>query len=297
MTYSKTIKINSFSFIINDSTIELTYVPLFNNKNCSNIIFCHANGYSAQTYLKLLNIFYENNFNVFGLNFCGHNGSENYDNFSDWYFFRDQILQFTEHLKTTFQIKKFHLIGHSLGGASSLLASSINNKDILSVSCWDPVVLTPFISFLANFIEAPLAPVAEKRRDEFKSLKIIERSYRMSPSFKNWDEEVFQDYLHSCFYHDKHSNTYKLCLPKEIEAKIFRSLKFGHWKYYKKIQLPIFIYTTKKSNVCPIRACKLLIKNNKKSKFLVHPSGSHFFPMEDPINTAQHTLEFIKGLG
>jgi pimeloyl-ACP methyl ester carboxylesterase len=288
------IKKNNFIFKHKDSNIKLNYLFLFHQEVNPNILFFHANGYSAQTYLKILKIFYKNDFNVFALNFCGHNSSDNYHNFFDWYFFRDQILQFIEYLKKNYKIQSFHLVGHSLGGASSLLASSINNDDILSVSCWDPVVLTPMISFFANFIDPPLAKAAENRRDEFKNLKIVERSYRMNPSFKNWNEEVFYHYLHSCFYYDSSSNSYKLCLPKEIEAKIFRSLKYGHWKYYKKIQQPVFIYSTKKSNVCPIYSCKLLTKNHPKSKYLVHPSGSHFFPMEDPINTANNTLDFIK---
>jgi pimeloyl-ACP methyl ester carboxylesterase len=287
---------NHFIFETQKAKIKLTYLSLFHSKDNKNVLFLHANGYSAQTYLKLLKIFYEQQYNVFALNFCGHNQSENYDQFSDWYFFRDQILAFIQHIKNVYNVLGFHLMGHSLGGASSLLTASINQEDIQSVSCWDPVVLTPILSFLANFIDTPLASMAEKRRDEFKSLKVIEKSYRLSPAFKDWDKEVFHDYLNSCFYHDTNSDTYKLCLPKHIEAKIFRSLKFGHWNYYQKLKQPIFVYATKNSNVCPIRACKLLTKNHPKSKYIIHESGSHFFPMEDPINTANQTLEFIKNL-
>ncbi len=276
--------------------ISLEYIEYENKKSSNCILFFHANGYSCQTYNKLLKIFYNDNFNVFGLNFSGHSKSENHRDFDNWYFFRDQVLEFIEFIKKEYDFYKFHLVGHSLGGASSLLASAKNTENIVSVSCWDPVVLTPFLSLFTFFVDPPLAKLAQNRRDTFNNLKVIQRSYRLSNSFKNWDEEVFNDYLQSCFYYDSETNTYKLCLPKEIEAKIFRSLKYGHWKYYKKIKQPVLIYTTKNSQVCPIRSCKLLTRNHTKSQYIIHPSGSHFFPMEDPINTAKQTLQFIKSI-
>lgn len=283
-----------FLFSFENNKIKLTYLENFEKKNKKNILFFHANGYSAQTYKKLFLEFVKKNYNVFLLNFIGHNGSENYDSFQDWFIFRDQILSFIEFIKENYKIYKFHLIGHSLGGASSLLAGAQNEKDILSISCWDPVVLTPFLSIFLNFIDTKLAKQAERRRDEFKNLAIIERSYRMSNSFKYWDKEVFHDYLNSCFYLDQNTNSYKLCLPKEMEAKIFRSLKFGNWKYYKKIKQPIFILAPQNSNVCPKKACKLLIKNHPNSKYEILLTRSHFFPMEEPLMTAKKTLDFIQ---
>ncbi|MFN3603963.1 MAG: alpha/beta fold hydrolase [Leptonema sp. (in: bacteria)] len=285
-----------FDFSLNNKILRLSYLENFISTNQETILFFHANGYSAQTYTKLLKEFIKNNYNVFALNFIGHNGSENYYDIKNWLIFSDQILMFIEYLKTKYNINKFHLVGHSLGGASSLLAGYFNNTNIFSISCWDPVVLTPFLSFFLNFIDTPLAKQAEKRREEFKNLEIIRRSYRMSDSFKNWDIEIFEDYLNSCFYFDESKNLYRLCLPKEIEAKIFRSLTFGNWKYYKKLRQTICVLAPKNSKVCPKRACKLLTKNNPNSRYEILSTKSHFFPMEIPLLTSQKTIEFIQKL-
>ncbi len=285
---------NQFGFIYQRDKISLSYIYKINSKNPhTGIIVFHANGYSAQTYKKILINFFNKHYSVFALNFSSHSTSENYENFNDWFFFRDQILEYIDYIKKQYKIIKIHLVGHSLGGATSLLAGS-KSSEIISITAWDPVVFSPFKSFLVNFIDPPIAKNAEKRRDEFKNKKIIERSYRTSPSFKYWDEEVFNDYLNSCFYYDSLKKIYKLHLPKKIEAKIFRSLRFGHWKEYKKLKIPIFIYGTKNSIVCPKSSCKKLIKNHKLSQYELHPSGSHFFPMEDPEETANKTLNFIR---
>ncbi len=285
-------KVDDFYFSVRGEKIKLTYLSSYDVSNRITILFFHSNGFSAQTYQKLLDKFIKNNFNTFALNFVGHNGSENYFLISDWFLFSDQILQFLNFIKEKFNIKHFHLVGHSLGGATSLLAGYFNQEDIVSITTWDPVVLTPFFSFFLYFFDPPLAKQAEKRRDHFKSLEIIKRSYRMYDSFKYWDEEIFDDYLKSCFYFDQNSQTYRLCLPKEIEAKIFRSLKFGNWKYYKKIFVPIYVISAKQSKVVPKRACKLLTKNHKLSRYEIL-DASHFFPMELPNLTAQKTIDFI----
>lgn len=260
--------------------------------NQGTILFFHANGYCVQTYKKLFDEFIKAKYNVFALNFIGHNGSENYYDIKDWFLFSEQILQFLCFIKERFNLERFHLVGHSLGGASSLLAGYFNKTNIISITCWDPVVLTPFLSFFLYFIDPPLAQQAERRRDEFKNLEIIKRSYRMSVAFKYWDDEVFNDYFNSSFYYDQNNKSFKLCLPKEIEAKIFRSLKFGNWRYYKKLNMPIYILSANQSKVAPKRSCMLLTKNHKQSQYEILKT-SHFFPMEQPIVTAQKTLEFI----
>ncbi|MCS7204437.1 MAG: alpha/beta hydrolase [Leptospiraceae bacterium] len=285
---------DEFEFDFANKTIKLKYIYYWYDSNHSTILFFHANGFSSQTYNKILKFFYEQSYNIFGLNFAGHDGSENYSNFRNWFFFRDQVLSFANFLRSKTGISKFHLIGHSLGGASSLLAASLDKEHIISVVCWDPVVFTPFFSFLTLFIEPPIAKTTEKRRDEFPNVEVLKRSLKLLPLFKNWDKEVLQDYVDSCFYFDEFSKKYKLSLPKDIEAKIFRSLKFGHWKFYKKITQPVFVLTPKTSFVCPPRARRLLTRNHPISKSEIHPIDSHFFPMIQPIQTAEITLRFLK---
>jgi len=56
---------NHFIFETQKAKIKLTYLSLFHSKDNKNVLFLHANGYSAQTYLKLLKKFFTNNNTMF----------------------------------------------------------------------------------------------------------------------------------------------------------------------------------------------------------------------------------------
>ncbi len=255
------------------------------------ILFFHANGYSALTYRCLYQRWIQAGHEVHALDLLGHGQSDKSEDFSDWFIFRDQVLALAEAVLAETGRQPL-LVGHSLGGASSLLAAS--RSAVAGVVALDPVVLSPLRVQLTRFIDAPLAKAAEKRRAVFKDLNIVRRSYRRSPAFKNWDERVFTDYLDSCFV--KQDDGFTLALPPAIEAKIFRSLKPGHWPHYRAIRQPVFAFAAKNSEVCPEGSARSLCSRHPLSEWKLHPSGSHFFPMEDPDNTADEVLRFAEKL-
>jgi pimeloyl-ACP methyl ester carboxylesterase len=253
------------------------------------ILFFHANGYSARTYCTLFQTWTASGHEVLSIDFIGHGLSSKSRAFSDWFFFRDQVTTLIDAVVAETNRRPF-LVGHSLGGASALLAAS--QRDVLGVAALDPVVLSPLSVYLTCIYDAPLAKAAERRRSDFRNLQIVSRSYRRSPAFKQWDDRVFRDYLDSCFV--KKDDGYTLALPPDIEAKIFRSLKPGHWSHYRSLRLPLFIYAAERSSVCPARSARALCSKHRLSEWKLHPSGSHFFPMEDPDQTAEAVLQFLQ---
>ncbi len=255
------------------------------------ILFFHATGYSALTYRTLFQKWSDAGHDVHALDFLGHGQSSKSHAFSDWFFFRDQAVELIDAVVAETNRLPL-LVGHSLGGASALLAA--RQRDVLGVAALDPVVLGPLSIQLIRFFDAPLAKVAEKRRADFKDLNVVRRSYRRSPAFKQWDDRVFADYLDSCFV--KQGDGFTLALPPLIEARVFRSLKPGHWSHYRSLQHPLFIFTTTGSDVCPVRSARALCSKHPLSEWKLHGSGSHFFPMEDPEQTAEEVLRFSRKL-
>lgn len=268
------------------------------------LIWLHANGYPALTYTPLLRKLAASGRTVYALDFIAHGNSGVPDqDFHDWFFFRDQALAFLEHLK----LPRVRLIGHSIGGASALLATaaiqarvsaeSANETGavptiIESLCLLDPTVFTPFLSRLLSIFPNPMAKAAESRRSVFKSLKIVARSYRMHPGFKDWRQDVYDAYLRYAL-RAREDGQYELVLPPAIEARIFRTLKAGHWKHHKQVRTPMLVVQAAKSTVCPNRARDLLTRNHPDSRGVSHESGSHFFPMEFPDWTVDRILEFI----
>jgi len=251
------------------------------------VLFFHATGFPAGSYTPLLRRVHLAGHQTFALNFMGHGGSEPTMDFSDWGFFRDQVRALAGHLA---DYGPFLAMGHSLGGASLLMAAP--ELPIHRMVLLDPTVLTPFVSWLAPFLPHPLAGIAEKRRSEFKSRRVVERSYRLSPLFRHWDEESFQGYLDSVL--EVQGTGMRLKMSPALEAKIFRSFHRGQWREFRKNTCPILVVRADKSPVTPPNAASRIISWNSASRSITHP-GSHTFPMEDPAGVAEMAVAFFSG--
>lgn len=250
------------------------------------ILFFHATGFPVGSYAPLLRRLEQAGHPTFALNFMGHGASEPTMDFGDWRFFRDQVRALAEHLGAR---APFIGIGHSIGGASLLMAAP--DLPFKALVLLDPTVLTPFISWLAPFLPHPLAGIAERRRSEFKNRRVVERSYRLSPLFKDWDNESFQGYLDSVL--EPHGEGLHLRMSPALEAKIFRSFHRGQWREFKRNKAPALVVRAVTSPVTPPRAASRIVSWNPASKSITH-QGSHTFPMEDPAGVAALIVEFLK---
>lgn len=264
--------------------LRLEYEPLEQGSKAP-ILFFHATGFPAGSYRPLLRALHEAGHPVFALNFMGHGGSEPTMDFKDWGFFRDQVRALAEHLSSR---APFLAMGHSLGGASLLMAAA--TLPIQRLVLLDPTVLTPLTSWIAPFLPHPLAGIAEKRRAEFKNRRIVERSYRLSPLFRNWNDESFQGYLDSVL--EPCEGGMRLRMSPALEAKIFRSFHRGQWREFKKNTAPVLVIRAEHSPVTPPGAAARIISWNSDSRSVTH-QGSHTFPMEDPAGVAQLALKFF----
>jgi pimeloyl-ACP methyl ester carboxylesterase len=253
------------------------------------LLLLHATGYSALSYRPLLERLRQAGYEVYALDFMGHGGSTWTREFADWNYFRDNALALLDHL----QLSNLSLIGHSLGGASALLTAAADaGARIRRVVLYDPTVFTPFLAWLLPLLPHPLAKRAESRRAVFSSRKVVERSYRLSPAFRNWQAESFQGYLESAL-RERADGQYELSLPPAIEAQAFRAFHRGQWRDFKRVRVPTLVLQADPPGVCPDRSRRRLIRNHPQSEGRRLPGASHLFPFEDPERTAEETLRFL----
>ncbi|EPG68254.1 alpha/beta fold hydrolase [Leptospira wolffii] len=262
--------------------IRLSYIDS-ETPGKNTILIAHANGFSAACYSYLIRRLSPEN-RVLALDFCGHGESEPSLDWKNWFFFRDQILTLIEKEN----LKDVVGIGHSLGGASLLLASYQKPNLFRKIFVMDPVVLNFPVILATFFIGNPLAKGALKRRREFKDLNIVRKAYRKSPTFARWAEEPFEDYLSSCLKEE--NGKLVLCCPPELEAKIFNSV---HWKsllQYGRISSEVHITIPKDYEVCSPKAARRIVKGNPNSSLEIWPGTNHFFPFEEPDKTYERIL-------
>ncbi|MCB1179096.1 MAG: alpha/beta hydrolase [Leptospiraceae bacterium] len=255
--------------------IQLSYLDNENNSAEETILITHANGFSAECYSYIIKEFSEK-FRILALDFCGHGKSEPTMNFKNWLFFRDQIISLIEHEK----IEKLIGIGHSMGGASFLMTAKLLKDKIQKLILFDPTILSVPKLLLGSIFGVPIAENARKRRKEFQNLEIVRKTYRRFPIFKRWDDEIFEDYLRSCFQENSSGKVELVCDP-ELEAKIFSSVSIFSPLKYVFISTESHIIIPRNYGVCSPAAAKRIISGNKNSSLTLMPGFTHLFPFEE----------------
>lgn len=265
--------------------LKLSYLDT-NTSNKKVIILTHANGFSAETYSYIFRNLGKD-FRFLGLDFAGQGSSEGTKDFKNWFFSRDQIISLIEHEK----LENVILVGHSLGGGSSVLVSKKIPEKIEKMILFDPTFLYLYVFIYKFFFPFPIAKRALKRRNEFKNLELIKRSFRNFPIFSDWDSEVFGDFIHSCF--KKEGEIYKLSCHPEIEARYFETPSFSNFLNYGKNKIETHIIIPEKYEVCSPYRAKKIISGNEKSSLEINPALNHFFPFIKKDFTLDRLMKFL----
>ena len=267
-------KTKSFAF----RGINLTYYDYESDK--PPLLFCHANGYSAGCY-KYYHEVLQKDYRVLALDFAGHGKSDFTLDFKNWNFFRDQILSLLDREK----INSIQTIGHSLGGASTILASVKEPERFKKLIAFDPVILGWKMITLGKFLKSPLEKGALKRRKTFSSMELVRRSYRKFPAFSKFDDSVFEDYLNSCIKETGNGKEVELCCDPRVEAQIFGDAHYHIFVNFYKVSREVHVLIPEEYEVCSPDLAKLITKKNPSSSVTIWPGITHFFPFENPKQT------------
>lgn len=241
------------------------------------ILITHANGYSAACYTYLFR-HYGARFRFLALDFSGHGNSDTTLNFKDWNFFRDQILALAEKEN----LSNITGLGHSMGGAAQLKASRVNPGLYSRLILLDPTFLSVPILLYSALFGVPIAKNAAKRRKTFKDIRQVRKVFRKFSAFSNWREDIYEDYINSCFKTIATGEA-ELCCSPEAEAKNFSTPNFSSlYNDYGKSLIETHIIIPEEYEVCSPYRAKLVVSGHPKSTLSVIPGLTHFFPFERP---------------
>jgi len=253
------------------------------------LLFCHANGYSAGCYDFYFQSL-KNKYRIIALDFVGHGKSELSLDYTNWNFFRDQILALIEHEN----LSELTLIGHSLGGASGLLASVKDPSVFKKIIVFDPVVLGWKLITLSKIFGNPLARGAAKRRKVFSSIELVRRSYKKFPAFANFDPSIYENYLSSCFRKTGNGEEVELCCDPRVEERTFSHSHYSIFLQFYKIKTEVHVLIPKVYEVCSPKLAYLITKKNPSSSVSIWDNATHFFPFEKPNETLSWLIEKIE---
>ncbi|KRA74350.1 hypothetical protein ASD78_12780 [Lysobacter sp. Root667] len=262
------------------------------------LLFSHANGFPAPVYGVMLDALAPG-FRIARPARIGHD--PRYPVTPDWPHLVDELVARAHAVAG--DARRIWLVGHSLGGYLSLLAAHRLADGALAARVAGVVMLdSPLISgWRAHLVSIGrrtgldnlLMPMRAtlQRRKHWPDLDAVRAHFLAKPAFARWDPRVLEDYIeHGTLAVD--SGARELAFVRETEFAIYRSLP-----------------TTTVSDLAPRLRVPVAFLAGTRSRELRHAGtaatrrlvdgrwvwieGSHLFPMERPLDTADAIAAMI----
>lgn len=164
------------------------------------LVFAHANGFCANANRRMLGALADA-FDIVAPDLRGHGRTRlpaDPARHHSWNVYADDLLALYDRLDRPPDF----LAGHSMGGASTLIAASRMTPPP-PLALIEPVVLPAPVALIARTPAWALfkrtmaiSKTARKRTRTFPDQDAVERRYRTKPNFSRWAPGVLEDYLH-----------------------------------------------------------------------------------------------------
>ena len=266
------------------------------------IIFFHATGLNAATYLNLLTKIYDNfdgQRSIYAFDQRGHGLSEaeaDHKKLKSWRQFSKEAISFLNALGH----ESVELMGHSMGGIvaseiASQLKLKVNNLIMLEpVLYYEPkevikLKIKKFLQF-SDFSASNKSSGARQRRNNFASFDEAVEHFIGRAMFVSWPEESIKSYLKGGLV--KREGSFFLSCDPAWEAKTFETVTFDTYRFLKKATCPVLIIRgDKETSTFTDEAKKAL---SKKNNILIEEySGTHFLPIENVELVSSRVVDFL----
>jgi pimeloyl-ACP methyl ester carboxylesterase len=242
------------------------------------ILFLHANGFNALTYRH---VFAELDpaLRLLAVDLRGHGlttlpvPAEH----PGWHIYAEDLLAL---INATGEPPRL-LAGHSMGGATALLAAPRLPGEVRRLVLFDPVMVDPAIRAASGakpLWELPMAQAALRRKAAFASRKLALDAYEGRGAFRTWQDAMLQDYIEDGLTAAPDGGFILACTP-QWEAANFATFGMADpWSGLRACAVPVVIFRAAHGSTCAISGTRL------PPSVLVHtlPGTSHFLPMERP---------------
>jgi pimeloyl-ACP methyl ester carboxylesterase len=258
------------------------------------IVFSHANGFPAGTYRQLFAIWADAGYRVLALDKVGHD--PRWPVQSNWRPSRDELIRFIEREAGDGPV---HLVGHSLGGYLSLLATCRRPDLVCGVVLLDSPILAGWRAHSVRMFKTArlighVTPgrISRRRRHHWPDAEALRAHFTAKRIFARWDPQVLADYLHAGFAPEA-AGGWRLAFSREVETRFYNTLPH-HLGTLLRRHPPVppvaFVGGT--------RSAELRQVGLEATRRLVHErfvwiEGTHLFPMEQPQQTAKVVLDLI----
>ncbi len=180
------------------------------------LLICHATGFHAAAYRPLANHL-KTRFRVWAVDFRGHGASDPApDGDYGWKNMGAEVLACARHIGSS----QLYGFGHSMGGATLLLAEQAEPQTFEALYLYEPIV--PPRNYFSSRGENPLAGAARKRREVFASRAEVLQRYASRPPLNVLRADALAAYIDGGFV-DLPDGRVKLACHPDTEARTFEN--------------------------------------------------------------------------
>jgi len=261
------------------------------------IVFSHANGFPAGTYRQLFEVWRAAGFEVHAIEKYGHD--TRFPVTSNWPHLREQLLHFIDHDVGG----PAYLVGHSLGGYLSLMAASRRPDLARGVVLLDSPVLSGWKARAVQVAKAvgvgerfTPAHVSKRRRQEWDSADAAHDHFLAKPAFARWAPGVLRDYIAAGTEAHDELKRHRLSFHRDVETAIYNTLPHHLTRMLRAHPLQCALAFVRGTESTEIRQVGMAATTRLAQGRVSRIEGSHLFPLEHPVATANEVLRWIAAL-
>lgn len=262
---------------------ELSVMDFGDEKRPVDLIFVHANGFNAATYRSLLAPL-SGSLRILAPDLRGHGRTRLPTDIAGrfaWTDHRDDLIALLDRVEGP----PVALAGHSMGGASALLAAAERPGKVSRLLMLDPVILDrwavamfqlPLLRGLPR--RMAITRGALRRRRDFDSPQQALESWRGRGAFRGWSEMMLADYVSEAFVETEGGGVRLACAP-EWEASNYASQSHNPWRALQRLDRPVRILKAERGSTCALSTASPGLPNVAVETVA---EGTHLFPMLKP---------------
>jgi pimeloyl-ACP methyl ester carboxylesterase len=254
--------------------------------------FTHGNSYPSGAYARLLDDL-RRDFDVRTTDMLGHDPRFPVDD--NWHGLIDELIARLEA-----HGRPANLVGHSLGGAVSMLAAHRRPDLARCVVMLDSPVVSGWRAWVWRLVKLlglreRLSPggIARRRRNVWPSRAAAYDHFIAKSIFQAWAPGALDDYLDHGL--KPHPDGVQLRFDRDVEAQIYSTLPHDMDRALR-YPFPVPVGFVAGTDSAELRQAGLDATRRLVGANVVTIEGTHLYPMEKPQLTAQLTREMIASL-
>ena len=288
----------------------MTKTPLIFGRSGKPLHFLHANGFPPEAYRAFLSPF-TTGYQVVASYLRPLWPEVDFERFLDWTFFRDDLLNFFDHLHAYTQLEretwqgpaKVIGVGHSLGATVSLMAALQRPDLFKALVLIEPVLFPPWQSLLLEKTSGwgllerfhPLIRRTRRRKNHFSSRRTMYENYREKAVFSELSDRVLRDYVDGLAAEER--DGVRLAYPPIWEARIYATAgSYGRqiWQRLDGLKPPVLVIRGETSDTLGRRAVSLFQNKLPEARVQELSGLGHLAPLEAPELVARQVVTFLE---